>query len=217
VQEEQGPAGELTALGDAVLGLHDELSRPLVDSRSVRLARRLHRWHLSWLATPWYLVLAARVFLLGGPLGVTASEDRAVALYRQRSGKDPLTARVEVGRLVMQLGPLDDPVDWAGHDRLGLPRVDRTELEAAADALIAYYLAGRVTDDELLGEVLAVWAEWEELHEQAVQRAAERGVLRGRRAARALEGDEQAVRQRYLGAWRRWLDRHGTSTGSGGR
>jgi hypothetical protein len=200
------PPKEPPTLREAVLRHHDQLARPLADSCGVRLARRLDRLHLSWLSAPWYLVLAARVFLLGRPPGVAASEERAVALYCQRSGKDPLTARVEVGRLVMQLGPLDDPVDWAGQRR-GVPPVKQAELEAAADALIAYYLAGRRTDDELLGEVLAVWAEWEELHEHAWQRLAQGGVLRGRRAARALEGDEQAVRERYLGAWRRWLDR----------
>ena len=66
----------------------------------------------------------------------------------------------------MQLGPLNDPVDWAGH-RCGLPRVKRAEVEAATDALLAYYLADRRTDDELLREVLAEWAEWEELLERA--------------------------------------------------
>jgi hypothetical protein len=98
VQEQQGPVEELTALRDAVLAYHDQLARPLAGSRSMRLLRRLNRLHLSWLAIPWYLMLGARMVLLGGPPGVVAGEDQAVALYRRRSGKDPLTARVEVGR-----------------------------------------------------------------------------------------------------------------------
>jgi hypothetical protein len=47
---------------------------------------------------------------------------------------DPLTARVEVGRLVLQLWALDDPVGWPGQDRLGLSGANRAELETAADA-----------------------------------------------------------------------------------
>jgi len=184
----------------------------------MRLLRRLNRLHLSWLAIPWYLMLGARMVLLGGPPGVVAGEDQAVALYRRRSGKDLLTARVEVGRLVLQLGALDDPVGWAGQDRLGESGADRAELAAVADALIGYYLAGRRTEDALLGEALAVWAKWEELHEQALQRVAGRGLLHGRRGPRVLAGDEQAVMQRYLGAWRRWLDRQAQYGGrSGGR
>jgi hypothetical protein len=218
MQEQQSPVEELTALRDAVLGYHDQLARPLAASRSLRLLRRLEQLHLSWLAIPWYLVLGARLVLLGGPPGVVAGEDRAVALYRRRSGKDLLTARVEVGRLVLQLGALDDPVGWAGQDRLGLSGANRAELEAAADALIGYYLAGRRTDDALLGKALAVWAEWEELQEQAGQRVAERGLLRGRRDPRVPAGDGQAIMRRYLGAWRRWLDRQAQGGGrSGGR
>ena len=218
MDEEQGPAEGLTALREAVLRHHDDLSRGVADGRTAHLVRRLHRLHLSWLAIPWLLLVGARIFLFGGPPGAAASEDRAVALYRQRSGKDPQTARVEVARLVMQLGPLDDPVDWAGHRR-GLPRVDRAELEAAADALIAYYLACRRTDDALLGEVLAVWAEWEELLEWAWGRGSG-GLLRGRRAARRVEGEDRARMERYVAAWRRWFDRqaeHGAPAGSGGR
>jgi hypothetical protein len=113
---------------------------------------------------------------------------------------------VEVGRLVRQLWPLDDPMDWVGDARSGVLGVDRAELEAAADALIAYYLADRRTDDARLGEVLAVWAEWEDLLERVHELVALRGVLRGGRAARALQGADQAVRERYLAAWRRWLD-----------
>jgi hypothetical protein len=84
--------------------------------------------------------------------------------------------------------------------------------------MIGYYLASRGTDDALLGEALTVWAEWEELHEQASQRIAGRGLLRGRRDPRVLAGDEQAALQRYLAAWRRWLDRQAQDGGrSGGR
>jgi hypothetical protein len=109
-------------------------------------------------------------------------------------------------------------VGWAGQDRLGVSGANRTELEAVADALIGYYLAGRRTDDAPLAEALAVWAEWEELHEQALQRIAGRGLLPGRRAPRVPAGDEQAVMQRYLEAWRRWLDRQAQDGGrSGGR
>jgi cephalosporin-C deacetylase-like acetyl esterase len=87
-----------------------------------------------------------------------------------------------------------------------VPPVTRAELEAAADALIAYYLADRRTDDPLLREVLAVWAEWEEALEQARGRSFG-GVLRSRRAARAAEAEAQARLESYLAAWRRWLDR----------
>jgi len=31
-------------------------------------------------------------------------------------------------------------------------------------------------------------------------------VLRGRSAARAVAGADPVLRERYLGAWRRWLD-----------
>jgi hypothetical protein len=221
VHEQPGPAEELTALREAVLRHHDDLSQEVAEDRTAHLLLRLHRLHLSWLAIPWLLLGAARVFLLGGPPGTAVSEERAVALYRQRSGKDPMTARVEVGRLVMQLGRLDDPMGWAGHRR-GLPRVDRAELEAAADALIGYYLACRRTDDALLREALAVWDEWDELLEQTWAWGS-RGMLRGRRAARAAhraEGEDQARMERYVAAWRRWLDRqagHGAPAGSDGR
>jgi hypothetical protein len=67
VQEQQGPVEELTALRDAVLGYHDQLARSLPASRSLRLLRHLERLHLSWLAIPWYLMLGARMVLLGGP------------------------------------------------------------------------------------------------------------------------------------------------------
>jgi hypothetical protein len=62
------------------------------------------------------------------------------------------------------------------------PGANRAELEAAADALLAHSLAGRRTDDELLGAVLALWAE----HEGSMVHGDERLV---HRAARADSGD----------------------------
>jgi hypothetical protein len=76
----------------------------------------------------------------------------------------------------------------------------------AVEALLGYYLADRRTDDGLLGEVLALWAEHEELTEQAAQRALERGVVRGGGGARAGARQDRTVLERYLLAWRRWLD-----------
>jgi hypothetical protein len=45
-------------------------------------------------------------------------------------------------------------------------------------------------------------------------------MLRGRRAARRAEAEDQARMERYVAAWRRWFDRqagHGVPAGSGGR
>lgn len=98
--------------------------------------------------------------------------------------------------------------------------VDRAELEAAAGALLGYYLAGQRTDDELLGEVLAIWADYEDLTEHAYQRLAGRRPLRWRQFDRALETEVGAFRERYLAAWRRWFDRQadqGTAAGPGER
>jgi hypothetical protein len=58
----------------------------------------------------------------------------------------------------------------------------------------------------LLGEALALWAEWDELLEQAWKRGSA-GMPWGRRAARVAEDEDQARMERYLVAWWRWFDR----------
>ena len=97
---------------------------------------------------------------------------------------------------------------------------DRAELEAAAAALIGYYLAGRRTDDQLLPGVEAAWVECEELYEQQLQRDLERGRRGRRRDLAETQRRMQAATDRYLVAWRRWFDRQaqqGTSAGSSDR
>jgi hypothetical protein len=72
--------------------------------------------------------------------------------------EDPGVARAEVWRILLQLGALDEPLRL-NEERPGAPPgADPGEVEAAAGALLGYYLGGRRTDDELLGEVEAAWA-----------------------------------------------------------
>jgi hypothetical protein len=92
---------------------------------------------------------------------------------------------------------------------------DRAELEAAAGALLAYYLGGRQTDDVLLGQIQAAWAEHEALQEELKERLLPAG--RDKQAVRAvltrqqregLSHQMQAIMDRYLAGWRSWLDWH---------
>jgi hypothetical protein len=206
VHDHRASAEELAALGDAVLSCLDDLLRP-VHRRSLRVRRRLRRWRLSWLVAPWILIGLARAVLFGDQPAVFASHERAVGLYRRFSGKDPQVARAEVWRIVYQLTPLDERVRRLDGDRPGAPRgADREELAAAAVALVGYYLAGRRTDDELLGEAEAAWADHEDLAEQWRQRAVGGGTP-ARRAEPTIDRREQVVTDRYLVAWRRWFDR----------
>ena len=198
------PPEELTTLREAVLRYYDDLYRGVPNSGTTNLMRRPDPAASSLAGDSLVAGGSGTRLAARGPPGATASEDWAVALYRQDSGKDSLTARVEIGRLVMQLRPLDAPVDWAGQRR-GVPLVSRAELSKAADALIGFYLADRRTDDELLREVLAKWAELEELPARARGRNF-RDLLRGGRAALAADGEYQARMERYVAAWRRWLD-----------
>jgi hypothetical protein len=195
-------AEELAALREAVLAWQEGLNDPVAASRSMRLVGWLSGRHLGWLALPWQLLLAARIVRLAGRSDVTASHDHAVALYRRRSGRDPEIARAEVDRLGVQLVPLG----WAGYDGRGAGRASRAELEAATEALLGWYLAGRRSDDGLLGEVMAAWAAVEELDQQALEALRRRGLLGARRAERQRKGLKDALRQRYVLAWRRWLE-----------
>jgi hypothetical protein len=91
--------------------------------------------------------------------------------------EDPGVARAEVWRILLQLGALDEPLRL-NEERPGAPPgADPGEVEAAGGALLGYYLGGRRTDDELLGEVEAAWAGYEELTEQQLERAMDRSAL----------------------------------------
>jgi hypothetical protein len=195
-------AEELAALREAVLAWHAGLHDPVAASRSMRLVGWLSQRHLGWLALPWQLLVAGRIFRVGLAAEVAASHDRAVALYRRCSGLDPEVARAEVDRLGAQLYGLSA----AGYGGDGAWRASRAELEAATDALLGWYLAGRRSDDELLGEVMAAWAAWEELDQQALEALRGHGLLGAGRAAGHRKGVKDSLRQRYVLAWRRWLE-----------
>jgi hypothetical protein len=207
VHGDSASAEELAALRAAVLQWHKELVGTLPGSRSVRMLDGLQRLHLSWLVIPWIVVDAGWMFLSGLRRGFPVGDEQAVRLYRRLSGKNPHVARAEVWRIGMQLGALDERLRDPDDGRPGAPRgADPDELAAAAGALVGCYLAGRRTDDELLGEVEAAWAEYEELTEQQLERVIDRGAF-GRRAELAVDERVQAAADRYRAAWRRWLDR----------
>jgi hypothetical protein len=217
-----GPAAqEVAALRDAVLRCREELLRPAVDRRRGWAWRWLDRLQLSWLTVPWILVDVVRAVASGRQPDFFIAHDGAARLYRELSGKDPGVAEAEVWRMLEQLGSLDERVLALDEDRPGRPAgADRAELEAAAGALAGYYLGGRRTDDGLLQQVEAAWTEVEEL--EARQRDEVAGsMLRRRNWERLLLSDEQEdqAADRYVAAWRRWLDRQvqqGASAGSDG-
>jgi hypothetical protein len=220
VHGDSASAEELAALRAAVLRDHEQLVRMGPTPRSLRVARRLKRLHLSWLLIPWYLLVAARFFLPGSWRRFAADQEQAVRLYRRLSGKDPQVARAEVWRIGMQLGGLDERLRL-DEERPGAPRgADPGELEAATGVLLGYYLAGRWTDDELLGEVEAAWAEYEELTEQQLERDMDRKRVGRRRGGPRVDERGQAAADRYRSAWRRWFDQRaerGSATGPGAR
>jgi hypothetical protein len=220
VDDDSASAEDLAALRAAVLRSHDQFLRMAPKPRSLRVARRLKRLHLSWLLIPWYLVSAARFFL--PPFrGGFPDEEQAARLYRRLSGKDSHMARAEMWRIGQQLGVLDERLRDLDEQRPGaVGGADPAELEVAVGALLGYYLAARQTDDELLAQVEVAWAEYQELTEQQLERAMDR-KRRGRgRPDPAVDERVHAAADRYRAAWRRWLDRQaeeGTAAGPGGR
>jgi hypothetical protein len=77
--------------------------------------------------------------------------------------------------------------------------------------------AGRRTDDELLGAVLALWDEDSMVH--AHERLVQQGITGRRAQERAIFTEAEAWRERYRLAWRRWFDQQterGSATSPGG-
>jgi hypothetical protein len=205
----QGSAQEQAALREALLRYLDLNGRPLASRRELQLQVWLHRRHLSWLLLPWYLARAAWSLLLPGQRqAAAASEDRAIDLYRQASGMDRQGAWDEVWRLAGQLAPLVDRPEFVGLEQTAEPPgANPAELEAAAEVLLGCSLAGRRTDDQLLGAVLALWDEHEDWMVHGYERLVQQGITGRRAQDEASLAEAQAWRQRYRLAWRHWFDR----------
>ena len=213
-QNELLPA-DMAALREAVLGFYEEsIGRLVAQQRRGRPPRRLHPLTLLVLL-PWlWLVGVVRMAVTRREPQVAVRQQRAVSLYRQLSGKDPVVARAELGRIYQQLLAIDQRVKPSSAQWATADATRRAELVAAAGALLAYHLGGRQTDDALLGEIQAAWVEYEALGEQRMdQRLGQ--ARRGERAVRAESSrQERAAMDRYVAGWRAWFDRHVQQDGS---
>jgi hypothetical protein len=202
VDDERDAAADLAAVLTALLEVHEEFLGPPLSRRTERMLRRMQRAHLTWLLAPWFLVKLVQSFRFGHMRASMAEQARAERLYGQLSGKDPYVARAEVQRMLEQLSSLDARERWPDdEERPGAPGgADPAELPAAVAALLGYYLAGRQTQDELLREVMAAWADYESLTDEQMQRYLEHGRRGARpepeaeqRQQAAAGGDEDAV------------------------
>jgi hypothetical protein len=215
------PTVEMAELREALLGFYEALARPLLGQRRGRMARRLHRRGLRWLNAllllPWLLVGLVRMVVTRRASDVVGRQQRAVSLYRRVSGKDPRVAEAEVQRIKDQLLAIDQRVKPYGA-RLATAgaTADRAELAAAADALLAYHLGGRQTEDALLAEIQAAWVAYEAVG--ADRRDQALGQAGGRRRSRGeLDRQGRAAMDRYLAGWRGWLDRRAGQDARHGR
>jgi hypothetical protein len=226
VGQDELPEADMVALREAVLGFYEDSVRLRVVPRSGREPRRPPRRRLQWLKLllllPGLLVALVRMVVTGRWREAFARQQRAVSLYRQRGGKDPLVAEAEVRRIKDQLMTIDERVRPGGGRPGTAGAADRAELAAAAGALLAYHLGGRQTDDALLGEIQAAWVKYEALKQELQERLLLQ-VGRGKQAVRAefsrqqraeLGRRMQAAMDRYLAGWRGWLDRHAEQDGS---
>jgi hypothetical protein len=209
VGQDELPAGDMAALREAVLGFYEEsIGRLVAQQRRGRAPRRLHPLTLLVLL-PWLLLVGVvRMAVTRREPQVAVRQQRAVSLYRQLSGKDPVVARAELGRIYQQLMVIDQRVKPSSAQWATADATRRAELVAAAGALLAYHLGGRQTNDALLGEIQAAWVEYEALGEQRMdQRLGQ--ARRGERAVRAESSrQERAAMDRYVAGWRAWFDRH---------
>jgi hypothetical protein len=229
VGQDELPAEDMAALREAVLDFYEDSVRPFIVPRSgpmprqpPRPLRRLPWLKLLLLLLPVLLVGLARAVVTGRARQAVVRQQRAVRLYRQRSGKDPRVAEAEVRRITDQLRAIDQRVrpDVGRSGPAGA--ADRAELEAAAGALLAYHLGGRQTDDVLLDQIQAAWAEYEALMQELQERLLMR-TGHGKQAARAeftrqqrveLARQQRAAMDRYVAGWRAWFDRHAQQDGS---
>jgi hypothetical protein len=207
--EEGAPSEEsLAALRTALLAFYDEHTsvisgRSPVSTRRQRFVQQvLERLRLNWLpVVVALLVIAVRSMRRGRSM---FGDVRPVArAYGELAGKDRDVAQAEVHRMISQLLPLDSRVRLTGE----LPRqVTRAEFELAADALLRFYVAGRHTDDPLLRETQAAYAEVEAASEALLDQT--RGVHGSTSSQRRQGRERQAAANRgYVEAWLRWLDR----------
>jgi hypothetical protein len=196
VRQDELPPADVAALREAVLGFYEEsIGRLVEQQRRGRPPRRLHPlWLLVLL--PWLLLVGlVRMALFRRQPQVEVRQQRAVSLYRQLSGKDPVVARAELGRIYQQLMAIDQRVKPSSAPTATAEATRRVELGAAAGALLAYHLGGRQTDDALLAEIQAAWAEYEVLGEQRLDQQRLGRVARGHR--RRLRGSATSRGRRW--------------------
>lgn len=108
VSEDGLPPAAMAALREAVLGFYEEsFGRLVAQQRRGRPPRRLHPLTLVVLL-PWLLLVGVvRMAVTRREPQVEVCQQQAVSLYRQLSGKDPVMARAELGRISQQLMAID--------------------------------------------------------------------------------------------------------------
>ncbi len=209
MSQDELPPADMAALREAVLGFYEEsIGRLVAQQRRGRPPRRLHPLTLLVLL-PWLLLVGVvRMAVTRREPQVAVRQQRAVSLYRQLSGKDPVVARAELVRIYQQLMAIDQRVKLSSAQWATAKATGRAELAAAAGALLAYHLGGRQTDDALLGEIQAAWVEYEALGEQRMDQRFGR-VARGvPPLPKEISDQERAAMDRYVAGWRAWFDRH---------
>jgi hypothetical protein len=195
---------DIADLREVLLAFHEEDlgNFPLP---AMRAAARLHRFKLSWVLGPW--VLAGMVRRIPRVTRRSATEQRLVRLYAQASGNDPDVTRAEVHRIQSQLGLIDQrSPNWQSSDFAGCRPASRAELQAAAGALLGYFLGSRQTDDVVLAETQAAYATHEQWLQDDTAVFAEDGRRQARRHRKASRQEQIAALRRYAAAWRRWFD-----------
>jgi hypothetical protein len=209
VGQDELPPADMAALRQAVLDFYEaSFGRLVAQQRRGRPPRRLHPLWLVVLL-PWLLLVGlVRMAVTRREPQVAVRQQQAVSLYRQLSGKDPVVARAELGRIYQQLMAIDQRVKPSSARLATAAATHRAELAAAAGALLAYHLGGRQTDDALLGEIQAAWVEYEALREQRMDQRLGR-VGRGQPPLpKEISDQERAAMDRYVAGWRAWFDRH---------